>query len=112
MFTSDTATYRKANFLGRKALFTDMRLSRDALPSELYLYELRENEYSPEYNRHGEPKPPQLSIAKSVVCNYFGSVVLLSTIDSIEKAEKSLGEDWGLSDNEISLTEGLSWLKR
>lgn len=62
--------------LGRKALFSDLRIGREAIPRNLIAYELRENYTERDYNEYAEPLPPSLSIAKSVLVDYFGTVLL------------------------------------
>jgi len=108
---SKTRQFRKAEFLGRKALFTDLRLARETVPNGIAAYDLREGD-GPEYNEYGEPLPPSLSIAPSVIVNHFGTILVAGRFESVEHEERALDEnDWGFGSIEVSLAEGISWLK-
>ena len=107
-----TNDFRKAEFFGRKALFSNFRLEPGTLPASVVAYYLREGEQEEEeYNEHGEPCPPNLSIAKNVFVNHFGTVLFMEKIAMVETEETTLGEvDWEFLNNEVPLAEGIRWL--
>lgn len=59
-------TYEEVTILGVPALFTDLRVDRSTMPDGLYRYELRHSDED-----WGEP----VSLSRSIVVNYYGSVI-------------------------------------
>jgi len=106
-----TTDYRKAEVWGKKALFSNFRPDLETLPAGVVAYDLREGEPGDEHNEFGEPCPPSVSIAKNVLVNHFGTILVLEKIEAVEVEERMLEEDdWGFFDDEVSLRDGILWL--
>ena len=105
------AGFRKMEIFGNKALFSNSRIAETTIPAGLIAYELRENDNKADYNEHGEPLPPLLSIAKSVLIDHFGTVLVREKFEIVELGEILLGEnDWSFGDEEMSLDKAMARL--
>jgi len=99
--------------LGRRALFSNFRMEAESIPDGLSWYELREGVPQEEYNEFGESNPPTLSIAKSVWCDHFGTIILRDPIQEAEKGEFEIcDDDWGFLGDEVRLNKGVQWLSQ
>ena len=57
--------------LEKPALFSNMRIDRNTVPKDLYLYEVRHDD------EFGDP----VQIAKGIMVNHFGSIITREPID-------------------------------
>lgn len=106
-------TFMIMEILGRRGLFSNSRIETESIPDGLSWYELREGVLQEEYNEFGEPNPPTLSIAKSVWCDHFGTIILRDPIQEAEKGELEIGEnDWGFLGGEVCLDKGIQWISQ
>jgi len=95
--------FRKTEVLGQKALFIDLRIDRDSIPTGIEAYDVRAD----------DDFEDAASIARSVFVNYWGTVLVHDKIKALEKDEVSLGGDgmWFTDDREVSFSDGEKWLR-
>ena len=66
MYDAMKIRYQVANFLGRKVLFTDIRIASSSLPVGIYKYDIRHDD-------DGQGTP--CTVENSVYANYYGSIL-------------------------------------
>jgi len=95
--------FRKTEVFGQKALFFDMRINRDSIPAGIEVYDVRADDDLEDAS----------SITRTVLVNYWGTVLVHDKIKQAEEGEVTLDVDgmWFTDDPEVSLSDGEKWLR-
>ena len=91
-YSADGLYYEKVIVLGYQALFTNERIKRDTVPDGWYLYEVRHDD---------ECQGIPCGIAKGVLVNFWGSLLMLDKLPEVE-------EEGYLCIDEEEWTDGMS----
>ena len=75
-YSGDGLYYEKVIVLGYQALFTNERIKRDTGPDGWYLYEVRHDD---------ECKGIPCEIARGILVNFWGSLLMRDKLSEIEK---------------------------
>lgn len=86
--------FQEVNIKDNIALFTELRIDPNTIPSNVKIYELR----------HGDDNSYPETIEKQVAINFFGTILLLNEIGLDEENKLSLNyEDFGFIEEEVTL---------
>lgn len=86
--------FQEVNIKDNIALFTELRIDPNTIPSNVKSYELR----------HGDDNSYPETLEKQVTINFFGTILLLKEIELDEENKLSLNyEDFGFTGEEVTL---------
>lgn len=92
----DADTLDVVELFGKEALFTNGRVTKNALPEGLYTYDLRGSDNDP-----GEP----VTLEPMVLVNHAGSVIVSEQISIPENGVVPLGEDMSFTGESITMEQ-------
>ena len=98
-YRADELRYEQVTVLGREAIFTDLRVSRDSVPKGFSCYEVRHDD-------EGQGNP--VEIAKGILVNFYGTLLVQGSLEQVEKEGYCFIEedDWYYSgESSFSLEE-------
>ena len=96
MLREDADTLDVVELFGKEALFTNGRVTKNALPEGLYTYDLRGSDNDP-----GEP----VTLEPMVLVNHAGSVIVSEQISIPENGVVPLGENMSFTGESITMEQ-------